>query len=385
MRVGINVLHLVPNETGGSELYARRLVPALLETAPDLRLVLFCPREARASLAAEPWGSNVELVPVPVQARSRPRRVLAEQLLLRGAARRARIDLLHNAFTTAPVLPGVPQVTTILDVTYKRFPETHPGLLRYGMVVLAPLAARRSRRVLTLSEAAKDDIVRFLGVDADRIDVTPLGPSLHEPAAAMSPVEVRRRFDLGAARLVLTVSAKRPHKNLGRLFEAFASLADEDAVLLVPGYATAFEADLQAKAAALGVGDRILFTGWVDDEALDGLYRAADCLVFPTLAEGFGLPVLDALVRGTPVVCSRIPVLEEVSGDAALYFDPLDVADIASALRRALDDGALAARLREAGPERARLFSWTRTAETTIASYERALASIRPRAGSSPG
>jgi glycosyltransferase involved in cell wall biosynthesis len=370
------MLHLVPRETGGSELYARRLVPALLERQPELQLTIFAGREAVSSLHSEPWGGDVEITEIRVNARSRPRRVLAEQTLLPPALRRARVDLLHNLFTTAPAVPPVPQVTTILDVIYKRYPETHAGLLGHGLALLAWLAARRSRRIVTLSEDAKSDIVRFLHVPTGRVDVTPLGPGLAIAGNPLPPVEARRRFDLGSAPLVLTVSAKRPHKNLARLFEAFAKLdVSEEPVLVVPGYSTVFEDELQERAEDLGLGTRVRFTGWVDDPALDGLYHAADCFVFPSLAEGFGLPVLEAMLRGVPVACSRVGALEEVAGDGALYFDPTDVGDIARAIEGLLTDEELRVRLRSAGLERAKLFSWDATAEATLACYERALRS----------
>jgi glycosyltransferase involved in cell wall biosynthesis len=369
VRVGLNVLHLVPRETGGGELYVRRLVPALLEAGRELELVVFAGHEAAPSLSVEPWASEVELVHVPVRSRSRPRRVMAEQTLLPRAARRARVDLLHNAQNTAPAVPRVPQVTTILDVIYKRYPETHAGVLAAGVALLVPLAARRSRRILTLSEAAKDDIARYLHVEPDRIDVTPLGPGLSDDVSPVDEAELRRRHELGDAPIVLTVSAKRPHKNLERLLEAIALLrADPKPVLVAPGYETVFEPELRKRA-----GERVRFLGWVEDGELEGLYRAATCFVFPSLAEGFGLPVLEAMVRGVPVACSRIGPLEEVAGDAACYFEPTDVADMARAIESLLADGDLRTRLAEAGRKRAQEFTWARTAEATIASYERAL------------
>jgi glycosyltransferase involved in cell wall biosynthesis len=371
--VGLNALHLVPNETGGSELYARRLVGALTATDRAPRLVVFVPRESAASLAAEPWAEQVEIVRVPVHARSRVRRVLAEQTALPRAVARTGVRLLHNLFTTAPAFPSVPQVTTILDVIYKRFPEAHARLLTQGMRVLVPLAARRSRRVLTLSQAAKDDIIRLLGVPPERVDVTYLGPGLRT-TFPVSEDELRRRLGLGNEPIVLTVSAKRPHKNLDRLFEAFLGVAAETKpTLVVPGYSTFYEPELRARADALGAGGRIRFTGWLENDLLDGLYRAATCFVFPSLAEGFGLPVLDALVRGTPTACSNASSLPEVAGDAVLYFDPTDVGAMTRAIERVLVDPALRERLHRAGPERARAFTWERTAEATLASYDRAL------------
>ena len=252
LAVGLNALHLVPGETGGSELYARRLIGALADADDAPRLVVLAPHEAAASLATEPWAERVEIVRVPVHARNRARRVLAEQTTLRRAVARARVRLLHNLFTTAPVLPGVPQVTTILDVIYKRFPDAHAGVLTYGMRLLVPLAARRSRRVLTLSQAAKDDIVRFLHVPSERVDVTYLGPALRT-TDQLPDEELRRRLGLGKEPIVLTVSAKRPHKNLERLFEAFLGIATEgQPTLVVPGYPTFHEPALRARAEALG-------------------------------------------------------------------------------------------------------------------------------------
>ncbi len=310
---------------------------------------------------------------VPVDARKRARRVLAEQTTLRRALAHSRVDLLHNLFTTAPTFPGLPQVTTILDVIYKRFPEAHAGVLSYGMRLLVPLAARRSRRVLTLSQAAKDEIVHFLKVPSERVDVTYLAPAL-PTSDRVREEELRRRLELGNEPIVLTVSAKRPHKNLERLFEAFLGVAGkEQPTLVVPGYPTFHEPGLRARAEALGGGARIRFTGWLEDDLLDALYRAAACFVFPSLAEGFGLPVLDALVRGTPTACSNASSLPEVGGDAVLYFDPLDVGEMTRAIERLLADDALRARLRHAGPERARTFTWERTARATLTSYDRAL------------
>jgi glycosyltransferase involved in cell wall biosynthesis len=178
------------------------------------------------------------------------------------------------------------------------------------------------------------------------------------------------RSPRGDASIVLAVSAKRPHKNLERLLEAIALVeADPEPVLVAPGYETVFEPELRQRA-----GERVRFLGWVEDDELEGLYRAATCFVFPSLAEGFGLPVLEAMMRDVPVACSRIGPLEEIAGDAARYFDPTDVQDMARAIESLLVDADLRARLVEAGRERARQFSWARTAEATIASYARALA-----------
>jgi glycosyltransferase involved in cell wall biosynthesis len=368
MHVGLNALHLVPGETGGSEIYARRLVPALVSAEPGLRLTLFVGREG----AAVKWPDGVAVERLPVSSRSRPRRVLAEQTLLPAAARRAGVELLHNLFTTAPAVASIPQVTTIHDVIYKRYPEAHAGRMSYGMRVLVPLAARRSRRVIAVSEATKADVVRFLGVAPERVDVTYEGPGMAAPARPTPAKELRDRLELGTAPVVLTVSAKRPHKNLERLFDAFARV-EEPSTLVVPGYATPFESELRERAAT-AARDRIRFAGWLSDADLDGLYRAATALVFPSLAEGFGLPVLEAMGRGTPVACSNTTSLPEIAGEAALMFNPLDVDAITDAIRRLLGDADLRRRLRDAGREQAAKFTWEEAAQKTIDSYRRTLA-----------
>lgn len=362
----MNLLHLVPGETGGAETYARRLLPALCEADPGLELTLYSGAAAAESLESEQW----KVVPLRFDPRSRVRRVLAEQTLLPAALRKNRPDLLHNVFNTGPALSPVPQVTTIHDVVFKRFPETH-GVLAKGVEVLVPLAARRSKRVLTDSEASKTDIVDLLGIPSDRVDVAPLGPGIPEDVQGPPPLEIRQRFDVGDAPLVLSVLAKRPHKNAARLIEALAGVPD--AVLVMPGYSTGYEVELRSRIDAAGVADRVRLLGWVDDATLDGLYRAADCFVFPSLAEGFGLPVLEAMLRGAPVACSNTTSLPEIAGDAALLFDPLDVEAIAGSVRQILDDERAAERLRKAGRKRAKQFSWTETAQRTLGSYRTAL------------
>jgi glycosyltransferase involved in cell wall biosynthesis len=370
-RIGLNLLFLVPGETGGSEIYVRNLIPKLAEVRPDLELVAFVNREgAGAELGA------AEVVEVDVSGRGRARRVLAEQRRLPRLARKHEIDLLHSPGTSAPRRPGVVGVVTILDVIYARHPEAHTLPMRLGMRLIVPLAARGADRVITISHSAASEIADVLLVPLERIDVThlggrPIGPATPEP-------ELRNRYELGDAPLILSVSARRPHKNLPRLIEAFAGLtADPPPLLVLPGYETPFEDELRRRADELGVAERVRFLSWVSDEDLEGLYAAAACFAFPSLAEGFGLPVLEAMQRGVPVACSNAGPLPEVGGDAVRYFDPLDVGDLTAALSDLLTDPRLREGLANAGRQRASSFTWERTARETAESYERAWASSR--------
>jgi glycosyltransferase involved in cell wall biosynthesis len=372
LHVGLNLVFLVPGATGGTETVARELLPELVAAAPDWRFTAFVNLEA-ASSADRWWEELMPAVTVPVHAARRAQWVRGEQLLLPRLAGRAGIDLLHSLANTSPARGRYRRVVTVHDLLYRVAPEAHLGLNALGMRVLVPLAVRRADRVISVSRNTRDDLVRLLGVPSERVDVVPSGVGTTARAEPLGEDEVRRRHGLGERPIALSVSAMRPHKNLERLLEALARLpAGRRPVLVVPGYPTAYEGRLRERASALGLDDDVRFVGWTDGAELEGLYRAARCFVFPSLYEGFGLPVLEAMARGVPVACSNRSALPEVAGDAALLFDPEDVAAIADALERLLTDDALAQRLGEAGREQAQQFSWRRAAEGTLASYRRA-------------
>jgi glycosyltransferase involved in cell wall biosynthesis len=367
VHVGLNLCFLVPGETGGMEIYVRALVPALRAARQDLQLTLICSPELAEELAANPWCEGLSVRRLPVPGRSRVRRVLAEQTLVPPAARRAGVDVLHSPATTAPLWTSIPSVITLHDLIYASIPESHPGVLSYGMRVLVPLSARSADRVIVMSEHVREEAAKRLRASRERIDVIPHGPGAHSGAEPTPEQELRARHGLGQRKIVLSVSARRPHKNLERLVDAVSGMPG-DPLLVLPGYPGPHDEALRRRG-----GDRLKVLGWVSDADLEGLYAVAACMAFPSLSEGFGLPVLEAMRRGVPVACSNASSLPEVAGDAALLFEPRDTAAIARAVRRVLEDRELAAAMAVRGREQARRFSWTRTAELTLASYERAL------------
>lgn len=398
--IGMNLIYLVPGETGGMEVYARELIPALLEEAPSgMRFTAFINREAAAA-GGGPWMDLMPAVTVPVHARNRVQWVLGEQLLLPPLAMRARVDLVHSFASTAPLWGSFKRVTTVHDLIYARYPDAHPGIRDRGMRMLVPAAARRSQRVIAISQSTRHDLIDLLGIDGDRIDVALNGCGVSSPDTSMTalgerlaPGEnaaaprtsglggqapqagVRERLVLGDRRVVLSVSAKRPHKNLLALIEALATIpAERRPVLVLPGYPTWHESELRARAAELGIEQDVRLLGWISSEELEELWGIADAFVFPSLYEGFGLPVLEAMARGVPVACSNAASLPEVAGEAGLLFDPEDRRGMAEAIEEllALDDDARA-RARARGYAQARQFTWRRTAQATVASYARAL------------
>jgi glycosyltransferase involved in cell wall biosynthesis len=359
---------MVPGETGGMEIAARALIPALRAAAPAVRFTAFVNREA----AGDDVG--VDRVVVPVHATNRVQWVRGEQLLLPRLATRAGCEVLHSMASTAPATGRFVRVTTIHDLNYKLVPEAHFGLRALGMRVLVPLAARRSHRLLADSSNTRDDLVRHLGVRADRVDVVPLGLGRPPAGPVAAPEQLRERLGLGTRPVLLSLAAKRPHKNLAGLLEALALIpAERRPVAVLPGYATPHEDELREHAARLDVAADVRFERWMPDRDIEGLFALADVFVFASLYEGFGLPVLEAMARGVPVACSDNASLPEVAGDAALLFDPRDPRSIAGSIERILGDSELAGRLVAAGRERAASFTWSRTAELTLASYERAL------------
>jgi glycosyltransferase involved in cell wall biosynthesis len=380
MHIGLNLVFLVPGETGGMEVAARELIPALLaEAPPGTRFTAFINREATAAQSGGPWGELLPAVTVPVKARSRVQWVLGEQALLPRLAAREGIDLMHSLASTAPVWGRFRRVVTVHDLIYARFPEAHAGIRDLGMRVLVPAAVRSSHRVITDSKNTRDDLVDLLGTSPERIDVVPLGLGSVQRVTALGERETRERFDLRERSIVLSLSAKRPHKNLGALIGALSRLpAERRPLLILPGYSTDHEAELRDRATAAGVDGDVRFLSWVSAQELEGIWALAKAFVYPSLYEGFGLPVLEAMARRVPVACSNASSLPEVVGDAALLFDPLDEGAIADSLRRLLEDPVLGEQLCSLGAERVRLFTWQRTALATMESYARALGRVPP-------
>jgi glycosyltransferase involved in cell wall biosynthesis len=370
MRVGLDLLYLVPGETGGRETYARELVPALLERSPELELVAFVNRDAGPRLAAE-LGDGVRAVVLPISARNRGQWALGELALVSIAARRAGVELLHSMANFAPAWGGFRRVVTIHDLHYKAVPDLLSWQMRAGTSALLSMAAHRANRIIAVSCAGREEIVSRLGIGGERIDVVANG--VRPPPQAPSTSGVRERLGLGGGRLALAVATNLPHKNLPALIDALALLAPgERPTLVIAGHGTD-DGALRAHAAAAGIGQDVRLLGQLSTEELDSLYALADCMVLATLHEGFGLPVLEAMARSVPVVCSDIPALREVAGEAALYFDPREPRQIAARITEAIDHTALTRALREQGRIRAAGFSWSAAAEKTLASYRRGM------------
>ena len=367
--VALNALFLDPDRSGGPETYLRQLAPALAQRFPRVRFTVITTRAGARALRREEWATAVDIVHMPADEGQRVRRAVAEQVRLPLAARRSRWDLVHSLASVAPVRLPVTSVVTLHDVTFFRM-ATFNRITTIGMRGIVASAGRRAEGLIAVSAAARDDISSVLGIPRERFSVVPHGAGRLPRVAPSDEQAVRTRYGVATERVVLCVAAKRPHKNQELLVRAVERMpADVTAVLA--GQAEPYQAVLTGLVAELGLERRVRLPGYVPAADLETLWRLAGCAAFPTTAEGFGLPVLEAMQRGTPVACSDIPVLREVGGEVPHYFPAHDPWAAAEAIVAAME--ADPARV-ESGRRRAATFSWDAAAEGTFEAYERALA-----------
>lgn len=351
--------------------YVFNLAKALAAAAEDDKIrLLYNPRlrNTRYDVPSLAASGIVEVVRVNASTFSLPEQFLGASRRLFGTA-----GLWHSAYYWMPYVLPLPTVVTLEDVIPIVLRDEMPSAAKRALyIVLNRVAGRRAARVITLSNAAREDIRRMLGIAASKISVIPLAadPSFR-PCAAGEIALMRERLDL-PDRYVLYVGSNKPHKNLGRLVRAWAGVGT-DASLVIAGHWDSRYPEAKRLVEDLGLRDRVLFRQDVPSDDLPALVAGARVFVFPSVYEGFGLPPLEAMASGTPVICAQVSSLPELVDGAALLFDPLDVDAIAAALSRALEDAALRDHLRMKGLARAQSFSWERTARETLEVYRSVL------------
>ncbi len=371
--VAVHVDQLWFDAPGGIGTYVRHLVPALARCDPELGILLFRARSDRPD-PPEPWLSAF-----PIEVLDRPIRSLYPAWDLLGRPplppRVAAADLVHatNHAAICPKPPGGRLVVTVHDLAFLRFPRLYPRAWRALYRLGLRAAVRRADAILTPSRATAEDLVARTRVDPRRIHVTPLAATLPEGEREVDGVLARLKV---RGPYVLFVGTLEPRKNLVRLVRAYRRVAAAGLphTLVLAGPMGWGHDPLLREIALPGPGE-IVLTGPLPEDELDALYRGASAFVYPSLHEGFGLPVLEAMARSVPTVTSRTSSLPEVAGEAALGVDPRSVSELADALRRVLTDTELAERLAAAGRARARGFSWEETARRTLDAYRGALAS----------
>ncbi len=342
----------------GIGTYIRNLLRHLARLDQDTEYVVLCRREDREVAAA--LGENFR----PVDESAQPYSI-AEQLRIPMVLRRERVSLFHAPHYVLPPLTPCRSIVTIHDCIHLMFPQYLPNRLAYGYArTFLYTASRRSSRILTVSESSKHDIVRLMKVPPERVTViyNAIDERFGQEPDEDEVWKVRERYQLHDP-FILYAGNIKPHKNLERLIDAFYRLRRDglDIRLLIIGDEISKYPNLRRAVHRYQLHKYVRFLGYVPDDMLAVLYRLAGVFAFPSLYEGFGLPPLEAMASGTPVVTSNVSSLPEVVGDAAVLIDPHDPDAIADGLRRVLTDPALREDLRARGLARAREYSWDRS------------------------
>jgi glycosyltransferase involved in cell wall biosynthesis len=377
MKVGVNTLFLIPEEVGGSETYLRETLLALLEYFPQIRFVLFTNRENHPMfLNLFQREQRVDFCLLNFPATNRYLRIIREQTELPIQARRSSIDLLWSPGYTAPLFSHCPQVVSIFDMQYRNYPEDLTPLAWIVTHFLVTMATQKNHFILTLSHFSKQEILKYSSLAENRIYITPLSadPEFGQPIPPNDLEAFLSRLLHPKTPYLLCVSNSYPHKNLPRLLEAFGQLEQEiPHSLILVGQPRLGEKELRKAIHRLRDPNRLIRLPYVSKKDLMHLYQGAEVFVFPSLYEGFGLPVLEAMTAGTPVVTTHRAAIPEVGSDCVFYFEDNRSADLAGKIRMVLN---LPAQKRQEYADHARKkaleFSWKRTAEGTIECFQAA-------------
>lgn len=358
--------------SAGVSNYSRQLLFALGELAqarPDLHLTAFVP-------TAELTIPGVTLRPTRLPVRRPPVRIAWEQLLLPLALHREQADLIHGLVNVLPLATSVPGVVTVHDLSFVRTPEKFPPLKRWYLTQLCRASVTRARHVIAVSQQTAHDIQAIFQVPPARITVVHNGVAPHFTPGTADQIAYFRQARQLPDRFILYLGTLEPRKNLPLLIRAYAQWrqhavpADQTVKLILAGGKGWYYDEIFQLVTQLGLQADVLFPGFIPDAELADWYRAAELFVYPSLFEGFGLPVLEAMACGTPVICSAIPCLLEVAGQATLTFPATDEAALRHGLHQLMTMPPLRQHLRAAGLGQAAHFSWQKTAAATLAVYQ---------------
>ena len=358
-------------QNAGIGRYVRELIGALAAHDEQTPYRLFVAGASRHTLPPRP-GPNFVWRPARITPRWFARIWYRLQVPLPVETFIGRVQLYHATdFTLPPTLPGVPTLLTVHDLSFVRAPEATTPVLKAYLDKVVPCSVRRATHVLADSQATKDDLVELYGTPPEKITVLLSGVNpefkpQHDPA-------LRAKYNIPANPYIFSIGTVQPRKNYARLIEALAALGPEyaDFHLVIAGGRGWMDSPIYQAVEQAQLADRVHFIGFAKEADLPALYSMAACVAYPSLYEGFGFPVLEAMACGTPVITSTVSSMPEVAGDAALLVDPYDTGAIADALRQLLADEALRADLVARGFEQAAQFTWARTARQLSAIYRR--------------
>ena len=368
--VGINA-HLLSGEAGYRRAGIHQYIAQVLRHLPweegEPNYVVFTQQR---NLFKETAGITAVSTPLPTE--NRLWRIFWEQVIWPWQAWRLNIGLLHSMAFVTPLLAPCPAVITVYDLSFLHFPERFPTLQRLYLSSQTRRSCLKARRIITISNASRQDVHHFFGVPLSNIDV--IVPGVDEVYRPLPEADVAAfRAKQGLERFMLHVGTLQPRKNIPVLIQALAQLNDPAIKLVLVGGKGWLYDDIFKQVQAMGVEKQVIFTGYVPDDELPYWYNAAELLLFPSVYEGFGLPVVEAMACGTPVVASNSGSIPEAVGEAGLLFDPNDVESLVDRVTAVLTNKPLRDKLKAQGLQHAQTFSWERAGRETANVYRRAI------------
>jgi glycosyltransferase involved in cell wall biosynthesis len=376
MRIGVNTLFLIPGEVGGTETYLREVLLAMAKSFADIEWVLFTNRE-NDDYFRRIFGEFPRFAfhPLPLRAMNRYARIIREQIDLPFRVASIRADLLWSPGYTAPFFSPCPQAVTIPDMQYRRYPEDLTFLARMVTDILVRIAARRCKCIIAISEFSRGEILKFTRVRKESVEVTYLAadPAFARPISG----DIRRHrlkgLLISEKPYILCIANTYPHKNVHTLIDAFGRILEKiPHQLVLVGNPRLGERRVREALSKISDTSRIQRLTKVDDEDLIALYQGADLFVFPSLYEGFGLPVLEAMMSGIPVLTTRCGSIPEVGGDKVSYFDPTGSSDLSQQILQMVAwEGNHRKQWVTEAQRRAGRFSWNLTAEKTVECFKK--------------
>jgi glycosyltransferase involved in cell wall biosynthesis len=370
LRIAIDA-HSVGTGLGGNESYATNLIEALAEIDSANSYTIYVTRRAAVERFSNRWPN------VSVRATLPHTPLIRIPLTLSAELRKNPVDVLHVQFTAPPFSP-CPVVVSIHDLSFEHLPQTFKWRSRKQLRITVPRSARQAAQVIALSRHGRDDIIETYGVEPEKVTVIPLAAPAHfQPVLNEQELQrVRQTYGIEGD-YILSVGAIQPRKNLSRLVAAYSRLrpigpkGNLPKLVLVGKWGWLYEETLRS-IKELETSDSVVLTGYVPESDLPALYSGALAFVYPSYFEGFGLPPLEAMQCGTPVIVGNRTSLPEVIGDAGMLVDPFDVDDITAAIVKVISDSDFREQLRVKGLERASIFNWQKTARETLTIYRKA-------------
>ena len=363
MKIGINALYWRPNGMGGTQTYFLNLVQALIKTHTDHEICVFLNADGADKF---PFASpKLKIVRCFVPGQLRPLRLLWEYMVLPYYAKRQKLQILHSLGYISPIVPKIPLVVTVLDMIHYVRPKETGAFKQLLWRILFPLSLRTVNRIITISQNVGQEICANFPWAASKVIPIHLGVD-HELFRIPDC-----RKGAGDTPFVLAVASIQPHKNLDGLIKAFAKVRQHLPYtrLVLVGMKTPTHEKLLKLIEALSLDDAVGFTGRISDQELIDLYQNAAVMVFPSLYEGFGLPILEAMACGCPVIASDCSVFREVAGDAALLINPEDYDELMNAMIKVINNEAIRSSLIGRGLKHVKIYTWEKTAEQTVSVY----------------